>query len=1234
MKSVLTFTRHLLIAGLAGGLPVLHAATDPAESSYGPSTGRIPATYASLINANLGNQSEAAAYINWANGYFLNDGSPLPKCLAGSLRDQNGNSATAFYHSREGCPNLLYAYFQFYKRYPSDALGQDCLARCIAFANTVITNGTDRYGTVQSPLLSGILTREAVPRVPDNPLSPGTGLVIQLYNGIAGNNYYAMNIGNIWFGGDESHKSSWRGADPACDEYLYLLLYDMTTTLGDARYKLAADKSLSWFMTNCPSEMGLLPMGEHSGWDDFAENYERGYYHSRLHEYQGGENIYDKFIELQPRIRPGETNAMERYAFNMLAAHTGTATSGAGRTGMFLYCRHGCMWTNRLAAGTAENLDTFGGYPRHAGAWLRLWAQVYNRSLNTSFRSNIKSNINRLIDGLYEQRVALGVNYFPFANWTKNGTASGLSNSQNDKLAGGAREAAYLAQDDPVLRDRLLQVATDANYPGGMSSIPSYPGPQPASLPGPLDNATNVSQTPVLSWTTGVGTTRPHQVYFGTSLSALQTADTDSASYRGAQLTASFVPGTLAPSTTYYWAVDELSANGLTKGPIWSFTTGSSPPTPPPGPVTNPSPAQAVTDVSPLTQLAWSPATGATSYNLFFGTNIAPPFYAIVVGTNYDPGLLNGFTTHYWRVDAVNVGGTNTGTVWHFTTGAPLPAPSQASNPWPGNGATGVTNPVILMWTAGSNASSHDVYFGTVNPPPFQDNQLGAIFSPGPLASNTTYYWRIDEKNAGVTTIGTIWSFQTASASAAVLIDPPGGSEIDKSAIGSGGTHPAATGAVVNLTTFKNAHATAYAASLGGLENFDASSITANAAFDVAYGGGKLLRVTNAVHGGTISAFSGDRYPLSGGSQLATSDGLNHQFTFVLSDTNHLLKWLGIGLVGRTGRTSGDSTVTATLTLDDGQTVIASSGKLDNDTSDLAATNGTANKDVWFGFQAPAGRRIISLALLSDQAYFQPVDDLAFIVETVTPLPGLAGTPTPPNGAMNVPAPALLSWSAGPGTTSHRVYFGAVNPPPFQNEQTGTSFDAGSLAFNTPYYWRIDEVNISGTTTGAVWTFTTTVEPPGFSANPSPGDGATDVGPSGPLSWSAGDRTDSHDVYFGTNNPPLFVVNQPDISFDPGTLDFGTTYHWRVDEKNAGGTRTGTVWSFTVTLPVLTARNQEDSILLQWPTNATGFVLVSASNLTATVWTPVSLTPTVVNGFKTITNPITGGMCYFRLSRL
>ena len=35
------------------------------------------------------------------------------------------------------------------------------------------------------------------------------------------------------------------------------------------------------------------------------------------------------------------------------------------------------------------------------------------------------------------------------------------------------------------------------------------------------------------------------------------------------------------------------------------------------------------------------------------------------------------------------------------------------------------------------------------------------------------------------------------------------------------------------------------------------------------------------------------------------------------------------------------------------------------------------------------------------------------------------------------------------------------------------------------------------------------------------------------------------------------------MTYDPGALDFDTTYYWRVDEKNLTGTTTGTVWSFT-----------------------------------------------------------------------
>jgi hypothetical protein len=91
--------------------------------------------------------------------------------------------------------------------------------------------------------------------------------------------------------------------------------------------------------------------------------------------------------------------------------------------------------------------------------------------------------------------------------------------------------------------------------------------------------------------------------------------------------------------------------------------------------------------------------------------------------------------------------------------------PGQATNPTPTNGATSVDVTTDLSWTAGSDATSHDVYFGTVNPPPFKVNQTATTYDTGTMSGNTTYYWRIDEKNIGGTTTGeVVWSFTTAAA--------------------------------------------------------------------------------------------------------------------------------------------------------------------------------------------------------------------------------------------------------------------------------------------------------------------------------------------------------------------------------------------------------------------------------------------------------------------------------------
>lgn len=109
-------------------------------------------------------------------------------------------------------------------------------------------------------------------------------------------------------------------------------------------------------------------------------------------------------------------------------------------------------------------------------------------------------------------------------------------------------------------------------------------------------------------------------------------------------------------------------------------------------------------------------------------------------------------------------------------------------------------------------------------------------------------------------------------------------------------------------------------------------------------------------------------------------------------------------------------------------------------------------------------------------------------------------------------------------------------------------------------FWQIDDVEVE--------VFANTAQPgnlPGPARQPAPADGGTDVGVNMQLAWTAGAGADSHDVFFGTVNPPganELRGNQPGTTFDPGPLAADTTYYWRVDELNAEGRLRGCTWSF------------------------------------------------------------------------
>jgi hypothetical protein len=93
-----------------------------------------------------------------------------------------------------------------------------------------------------------------------------------------------------------------------------------------------------------------------------------------------------------------------------------------------------------------------------------------------------------------------------------------------------------------------------------------------------------------------------------------------------------------------------------------------------------------------------------------------------------------------------------------------IAAPGMAKNAVPITGTSNISLTPTLSWTPDRCSQAHAVYFGTTNPPPFVADQTDTIYKPTTLAPNTTYYWRIDEKNFFGNTTGTVWNFKTGMA--------------------------------------------------------------------------------------------------------------------------------------------------------------------------------------------------------------------------------------------------------------------------------------------------------------------------------------------------------------------------------------------------------------------------------------------------------------------------------------
>jgi hypothetical protein len=190
--------------------------------------------------------------------------------------------------------------------------------------------------------------------------------------------------------------------------------------------------------------------------------------------------------------------------------------------------------------------------------------------------------------------------------------------------------------------------------------------------------------------------------------------------------------------------------------------------------------------------------------------------------------------------------------------------------------------------------------------------------------------------------------------------------------------------------------------------------------------------------------------------------------------------------------------------------------------------------------------------------------------------PKTAYSPDPADGAEAVSVDAKLSWTGGFGSKLHTVYFGDnfddVSSAAGGLPQGATTYNPGPLKLAQTYYWRVDEFDAIDTYKGDVWSFTTE----GAVGNPNPANGAVDITQMPLLTWAPGLGA-SHEIYFGTDKEAVKNADttSPEYkgtgilgseSYDPGMLEWNTTYYWRIDEANntnSDSPWTGPLWSFT-----------------------------------------------------------------------
>jgi outer membrane protein assembly factor BamB len=519
---------------------------------------------------------------------------------------------------------------------------------------------------------------------------------------------------------------------------------------------------------------------------------------------------------------------------------------------------------------------------------------------------------------------------------------------------------------------------------------------------------------------------------------------------------------------------------------------------------------------------------------------------------------------YYWRVSALNQWDTSTySTVFQFTTIIETPLTPVILSP--SNGSTAQPLTPALNWGAALRASTYrlqvasDSLFSNLI---VNDSTIATTSKQvGPLANNTTYYWRVNAKNVGGTSqYSNVWKFVTILATP-TLVSPANLSN-------NVSIQPTLSWNTVSGATTYRLQVATDSLFISLVVNDSTLTATSKQVGPLIYSTAYYWRVNATNSNGsslfsTVFRFTAIIQAPSIPALLNPADGSSGR------PTSLTLQWSPAARAEKYHlQVTTDTTLIAFSLVNQGDGKQKYRAKAYAEVTSFIVNDSTLT-----------GTSYALSSLTNNTTYYWKVSanniNGTSGYSTTWRFTTILATPVlqlPANNATNTSVIPVLSWSPISGTTIYQLQVSAdstfatlaVN----DSSITTNSTQVGPLSYSTKYFWRMRARNtLSNSAYSSTFSFTTIIQAPSTPALLSPADGSSGQPTSLTLQWSPAARADKYHLQVTTDTTiTSLIVNDSSITTTTKTtsgLLQSTRYSWRIRSINVGGKSEFTsYWSF------------------------------------------------------------------------